>query len=175
VFRVKRGAAKVEGNRAARSTLKLCCLVNGIDMRDAGTLSTVASIVAGFGVAMLFFRIQRELHMKDQHEQDWIPKSDWLLIAATLTSLLLVILPIVSLNAAHNRLLKIPPAACAAASILVAGYIPAILAHYRLLFGRRRSGRRANPEPAERNKIIATVVVAVGVFIAVLLTLDTAT
>ena len=144
-------------------------------MADHGTLSTVASIVSGFGVAMLFFRIQRELHMKDRHEQDWIPKSDLLLIAATLISLLFVILPIVSLNVEHTQLLRIPAAACAATAVLVSGYIFSILAHYRLLFGRGRSGRRVNPEPAERVLIILTILIAIAVFTAVFLTRRPAT
>lgn len=32
-------------------------------MADANSLTTIASIIAAFGMAMLFFCIQRELHM----------------------------------------------------------------------------------------------------------------
>ena len=37
---------------------------------------------------MLFFRIQRELDMKKQGERIWLPVADWLLVAATVVSLL---------------------------------------------------------------------------------------
>ena len=55
---------------------------------DTGTLATVASIISAFGAAMLFFRIQRELDMKKQGERIWLPVADWLLVAATVVSLL---------------------------------------------------------------------------------------
>lgn len=139
-------------------------------MADSGTLSTVASIIAGFGVAMLFFRIQRELHMGERDETVWIPQADWLLIAATLISIVLVILPLVSIDLRDSAVAKVPYSACAASSVLLAGYVLSILAHYRLLFGRKRSGPRDNPEPAERVLVVLTVVIAVPVFAAVLIT-----
>lgn len=117
-------------------------------MADSGTLSTVASITSGFGVAMLFFRIQRELQMGKEGEPVWIPMADWLLVCATLVSLLLVILPLVALSAPEGLLLRLPSAACSASSILVAGYILSILAHYRLLFGRKRTGPRSEVNDA---------------------------
>jgi hypothetical protein len=40
---------------------------------DAATLATIASVISAFGAAMLFFRIQRELSMKEQGEQIWLP------------------------------------------------------------------------------------------------------
>jgi uncharacterized membrane protein len=138
-------------------------------LADSGTLSTVASITSGFGVAMLFFRIQRELQMGERDEIVWIPQADWLLIAATLVSLLLVILPLVSLDLRNTSLINLPAAACSASSMLLAGYILSILAHYRLLFGRKRSGPRENPEPAERILVWITIVLAAVIFIAVLI------
>jgi hypothetical protein len=138
-------------------------------MPDPGTLSTVASITSGFGVAMLFFRIQRELQMGREGEIVWIPVADWLLVCATLVSLLLVILPLVALSPAAGVLNRLPQAACAASSILVAGYILSILAHYRLLFGRKRTGPRYNPEPAERVLVFTTAALAAAVFAIILL------
>ena len=119
-------------------------------MSDSGTLSTVASIIAGFGVAMLFFRIQRELVMREKNEQIWIPYSDWLLIIATLISLILVILPLILSSFVPSFLSGLPSAACAAATIMVAGYIMGILAHYRLILSGKRLGPRDNPEPSEK-------------------------
>lgn len=62
-------------------------------MADASSLATIASIISAFGGAMLFFRIQRELAMQGAGEPIWIPWADRLLIAATLISLLLVVVP----------------------------------------------------------------------------------
>ncbi len=137
-------------------------------MNDTGTLATIASIISGFGVAMLFFRIQRELQMAGENEINWIPWADRLLIGATLISLLLVILPLVALPGTSLVVLStLPRAACAAAPLMVGGYIIAILAHYRLLFGGTRQGPRVNPEPAERLVVWMSLILAVTVFLAI--------
>ncbi len=138
-------------------------------MADAATLGTVASIISGFGVAMLFFRLQRELQMSDKREVNWIPWADRLLIAATLVSLLAVILPLVAFKAVPIVTDRLPSASCAAAVIMVSGYIVGILAHYRLWFGTKRSGERSNPEPSERVVVFITIALAAGVFLAILI------
>lgn len=140
-------------------------------MFDSSTLATVASIISGFGVAMLFFRIQRELQMHEKDETVWIPSADWLLISATLISLLFVILPIVAISKDTMLAHKIAASACSASSILVAGYIFSILAHYRLLFGRNKGGPRDNPEPAERILVRLTIIIAAIVFVLVFIQL----
>lgn len=119
---------------------------------DAATLAGVASVISAFGAAMLLFRIQRENDMREKDEPVWLPMADWLLVVATTLCLLLVIVPVVSF--ADTRL---PAAAAGTAAILVAGYVPAIMAHYRIVFtreglfwGAEREGPRYNPEPAER-------------------------
>jgi len=63
---------------------------------DRGTLATIASIISAFGVPMLYFRIERELRMRKKEEIVWLPAADWLLVGATLVSLLLVIVPLVT-------------------------------------------------------------------------------
>jgi glucan phosphoethanolaminetransferase (alkaline phosphatase superfamily) len=126
---------------------------------DYGTLANVASVTAAFGAAMLFFRIQRELHMNEKKETVWLPLADWLLVAATLICLLGVIVPI-----AFNLRVTIAAACAVASVILVAGYILGIMAHYRILFGQMRKGPRINPEPAERVVVWLTTVVALAVF-----------
>ena len=133
---------------------------------DVGMLSTIASIISAFGIAMLVFRIQRELEMHKAREINWIPNCDWLLVSATEISLLLVLLPLLVVPRT-SRWIALPTAACASASVLVAGYIPAILAHYRLIFSGKRFGPRTNPEPSERLIVLATV--AAAVLIAVLM------
>ena len=119
---------------------------------DSATLSTIASIVSAFGAAMLFFRIQRELAMGNDGEIIWLPVADWLIVVATLMGLMLVIVPLV-IGVDPKGL---PAAASGSAAILVAGYVLAILGHYRILFrhkwlfwGELRVGPRYNPEPSE--------------------------
>jgi hypothetical protein len=142
-------------------------------MADASTLATVASIISGFGVAMLFFRIQRELQMHEKMEPNWIPWADWLLVYATLFSLVLVLLPIVAVPSSVTFTRRIAASACAGALVMVAGYIFGILAPYRLIFGTGRVQAdlpHENPEPAEKYIVITAFVVAVGIAGAVFVT-----
>ena len=129
---------------------------------DSGTLAGVASIIAAFSAAMLFFRIQRELAVPPPN---WIARSDWLLLASSSLSLLLVISPLLLLPPSNPIYHVLPSAACAGATVCVAGYPFAILAHYRLLLGRTRSGPRENPEPAERWIIVTTWLVSLSAFV----------
>jgi len=101
------------------------------DHIDSGTLARIGSVIAGFGAAMLFFPIQRELHMERRDERIWIPIADWLLIGATLLCLIFVIV-LITLSAGF----KIPTMATGLSAVLVAGYIFAILGHYRIICDR---------------------------------------
>jgi len=114
---------------------------------DNNTIVTVASVISGFGSTLLVFRIQRELQMQSQSELIWIPWADWLLFAAVFLSLLVALLPLL---AGFPFATRMASAACTVAIVLVAGYVPAILAHYRLIFSGKRCGPRNNPEPSER-------------------------
>lgn len=136
-------------------------------MLGASDFITIASVAFGFGAAMLFFRIQRELEMERAGEPRWVPWADSLIVLATLSSLLLVLLPLLILGQAA---VAVAGAACTASAVLVAAYIPALLAHYRLVFGKGRSGPRNNPEPAEGVIAFGGFVLAVGAFIWKLLT-----
>ena len=134
---------------------------------DAGTLANIASVIGAFGAAMLFFRIQPENEMRLRNEIVWLPLADWLLVAATTLCLLLVIFPLTMVSDQ-----KLPSAAAGSAAILVAGYVPSIMAHYRIVFvrerlfwGRKRKGRRRNPEPAERILFWSTVGAALAFFL----------
>jgi hypothetical protein len=136
-----------------------------LDDQYLNMLVTVASIITGFGIAMLFFRIQREIDMHSKGETIWIPSSDWLMIYAILISLLLVILPAILNYNSTGLFAKIPRASSIASIILVIGYIPGILAHYRLIFGMKRKGPRENPEPPERLIILATKFCSIVAFV----------
>jgi len=152
---------------------------------DAGTLASIASIISAFGTAMLFFRIERELQVAKEEEHVWLlhaelqapkeegfefvrlPYADWLLVGATLIFLLFVILPLLIC-----RDLTLPTAASGAATTLVAGYVLAILCHYRIafdknfvIFGDKRKGKRTNPEPSERFFVGLFLAAGIAVFI----------
>ena len=137
-------------------------------MPETSDLTTVAGIIAGFGVAMLFFRIQRELEMGKAGERVWIPWADWLIVIATLCSLLLVLLPLLILS--QNNIAKaVSTSACVASVVLLTGYVFAILAHYRLLFSCGRSGPRYNPEPSERILVFLSTIIAGSLALSILI------
>ena len=94
--------------------------------------------------------------------------ADALLITAILFALLLVILPIVAFGRLSGFPAKLTRSACSVTCILLSGYLFAILAHYRLLFGERRRGERQNPEPAEKWSLISTAIVSAVVFVVLL-------
>lgn len=125
---------------------------------DSGTLSTIASVIAAFSIAMIFYRVQREVAMHERGEIVWLPWADYLLLTAALLALFGVILPLVAAHPSSWAFRSIPGPACSAATILVGLYPVAILAHYRIIFGTERTGPRVNPEPAE----LITVVLAVS-------------
>lgn len=128
---------------------------------DHSSLLTSASIIGAFGMSVLIFRIQRELDMESKGEVTWIPLADWALLAATVMSLVVVVMLLIygDLNSKAQQLL-------ASATTLAIGYIPAVLAHYRLPFKFGRSGHRSNPEPAEAVVVALSVAAAIAVFLA---------
>jgi hypothetical protein len=131
---------------------------------DSGTLSTIASVIAAFGAAMLFFRVQREISMSERGEINWIPVADWLLVVATIVSLLLVIVPLTICDPGTTFFKVVPAASCAGSAILLAGYPFAVLAHYRFILRGKRAGARTNPEPPEAWIVAVTAVAAIGTF-----------
>ena len=124
------------------------------------------SLIGAFGVAMLVFRVQRETDLQEKAINagkkpiTWLPIADRLIVVATLECLLLVVVPLVL----YPDVKRISLAAVGSAAILVAGYMFAILAHYRIimkrkwiLFGHERAGPREQFEPPE---VIVTLAVA---------------
>jgi hypothetical protein len=127
---------------------------------DRGTLATIASVISSFGIAMLFFRILRQLEMGKKGEAIWLPVADWLLVLAIILSLLVVIVPLLILSQT-----ALPAAASGAAAIMVAGYVFAILGHYRIFFGGKRTGLRDNPEPWELFFVVVALIAALCFFL----------
>jgi hypothetical protein len=101
-------------------------------MIDPGTVVTVAGILSGFGITVMMFRIQRELerrgrfdHVSRGHRFAW---ADWLVIVPVSASLLVVAM--VMTLGAGRAVLRFATALCSGSASLMAGYLPAILAHY---------------------------------------------
>lgn len=139
-------------------------------MNDTSTLLMVASIIAGFGATIFTFRLQREIQMTEHNMLAWIPCADRLVVSSVLLSLLVVILPLVSVSAPSEMVWRIAASGCTMSVDMLAGYVPAILAHYRLIFGDHTKAHW-NPEPAERRIVLATVVLGAAAFLVVLLNL----
>jgi len=105
--------------------------------------------------------------MEDEGEVTWIPRADTLVLAAGVLSLIGGVLPL--LVAAGSRVaVAISSSACAASVAALAGYIPATLAHYRLILRSGGARPRGNPEPAEKTIASWTAVVSVALAIVVL-------
>jgi hypothetical protein len=133
-------------------------------MLDQSTLLTIATLIAGFGATVLVFRVGREVEMSRRGETTWVPWCDWLMVAATVSSLVLGVLP------SATGMVPVVPATIlgmavnSAATVLIVGYIVAVLAHYRLILGGGRTGKRTNPEPSERWITLLSVVCALVIF-----------
>lgn len=98
-------------------------------------LATIGTVIVGFGIAAFVFRIQRELQQAEARYVSWIPWADRLLIGVVTVVLLLVLFPI-ALAGGDSRIWaagRLPAAACSGSVIALAGYIPALLAHYRFI------------------------------------------
>lgn len=136
--------------------------MNSVSIYDASDIATVASIVAGFGSTALAFRLERHLQQLplEREEHSWLPVADWLLIAANAIALLLVLAPLLIFDLST---IQFPRAACAAACVLLAGYVFAIQAHYRLIFG---AGKRYENPPSRRVTATAEWIIAVASVLA---------
>lgn len=131
-------------------------------------LIAIAAMIFGFGIVVIMFRVQRELWVQEHHPdwQYWTSWADWLVLASVP---LVGCLTIVSLLAFPGTRLgeALAAASCGSAVLLQIGYIPAIMAHYRIFFGRQRRKDgipRAQGEPAEKVLVILTVVIAMLAF-----------
>lgn len=134
-------------------------------MSENTPLISVAGIVIAFGVAVLVFRLRRELEMADKGERAWVAFSDWLVIIAMGVASLFVILPLLAGDSASSA--RLPRAAAALSVVLALGWVPSILAHYRLILGPSRTGPRHNPEPGELLVVFLSVLVGVAAFLVV--------
>jgi len=136
---------------------------------------TVASILSGFSISVFMFRLQRELHVRDQHPDwpNWLAWADYLVIATFVVSLLLVVLPLVSVPQPGHFAFSVAAASCAASSLLLVAYPFAILDHYRIEIGTWRTREGESPkarhkgEPIEKAIVVSAGIIAALTFVAV--------
>jgi hypothetical protein len=126
---------------------------------------SVASILSGFGITVFMFRIQRELQVRERTSDvaTWLAWADYLVLAAITLSLILVVLPLVTIPHVIG-VLAVASASCAAAAILLAAYPWAILYHYRIVLGTKRQGQRLPGEPGEKIVVISAAIIAAVTF-----------
>jgi hypothetical protein len=136
---------------------------------NSEVIATIASLITAAGVTMLLFRVQREDRMRRENQPTWLPAADALLLASTTASIGLVLVPLLMFE---SELLsrRLPTAGCVASVVALGGYMFALPAHYRIIFGTKRQGPRTNPEPAELTIIIGTAVLVAGLFVTSLIT-----
>ncbi|MFC3740436.1 hypothetical protein [Paractinoplanes deccanensis] len=152
------------------------------------TLAALGSVIVGFGIAAFVFRLQRELHFLDEQRRAhqagepgpayWLPWADRLLIGVVTIGLLLVLFPI-ALSGGTSTFWagRVPAAAASGSTVALAGYVPALLAHYRfgprparkwIWFGPSLKDRSAG-EPAEKVVVLVSALLGIGAAAASLL------
>ena len=126
----------------------------------------VSAIVVGFGVTAIMFRVQRELFVYEQLKIKtlWLSWADYLILGSVVLAVFGATVPLLVAPGPPQGLLALAASSCVAAVILQAGYVPSILAHYRIELGARREGHRAKGEPVERRFVIGTTLLAAASF-----------
>ena len=128
-------------------------------------LITAITIIMGFGITVFMFRLGREANTEQREK--WVALSDYLIFAsialAVASLLLLFVVPVIT-----SWKSAVAIAATVAAILLQAGFIPAILAHYRIAFGKHRTDARSWAEPWEIAWFVLTLVVAAVAFVSTL-------
>jgi len=84
--------------------------------------------------------------------------SDFLLFAGAIVSVVFVIVPVVMKEYSH--LDRTARSSLFFSVVLALGWLPAILAHHRIVFGKSRTGERQNPEPLEVVWILVSLAAA---------------
>jgi hypothetical protein len=123
----------------------------------AGDLLALAAIIIGFGSTVIMFRIQRELKMEREGEPMWLSCSDSLIFVSVGLCAAFVVLLLAAVTPCR---VAVASAAGAASIVLEAGYVPSILAHYRIGIGTSRKGKRERCEPWECGFVALSFVAA---------------
>jgi hypothetical protein len=125
-------------------------------------LIAVSTIVVGFGVTAVMFRLQRELYVLETLKIEilWLAWADYLILGSVTLAVFGATVPLLIFSKPSDGLIALAASSCVGALVLQVGYVPAILAHYRIEFGARRQGRHAKGEPVERLFVIGTSILA---------------
>ena len=131
---------------------------------------TVASILSGFSISVVMFRIQRELGVRDRHPRwpNWLAWADYLVLLAFVLSLTLVVLPLVVFPDPSRFLFSVAAGGCAASSLLLLAYPFAILDHYRIEIGTWRTKKGEKPQARHKGEPIERVIVVIAGVVAAL-------
>jgi len=107
-------------------------------------LIAVATIIVGFGVTVIMFRVQRELWVRDKHPDwpNWLAWADWLILVSVALAVFFVVTPLLAFPIVTKWREALAAGSSVSAILLQVGYIPAILAHYRIEVGTQRTGAR---------------------------------
>ena len=129
---------------------------------DTADLIAVSAIVVGFGVTAMMFRVQRELYVLEvlKIETLWLAWADYTIIASVMLAVFGATVPLLVFPTLPESVIALSASSCVGAVILQAGYIPSILAHYRIEIGTARTGSREKGEPAERLFVIGAFIIA---------------
>src|SRR5215469_7841049 len=140
-------------------------------MMGAPEIISASAIVAGFGVTAIMFRVQRELYVRETLKIDilWLAWADYLILTSVALAVFGSTAPLLVAPIVPRTVVAIAASSCVAALILLAGYVPAILAHYRIELGAKRRGPREKGEPIERWLVITFGILAAISFTATLL------
>lgn len=132
----------------------------------ATDLIAVSAIVVGFGVTAIMFRVQRELYVSETLKIKvlWLAWADYLIVGSVALAVFGTTVPLLLLSKPSERLIALAASSCVSAVVLQAGYVPSILAHYRIELGKQRVGPHAKGEPIERWFVVGTSMLAVAAF-----------
>jgi hypothetical protein len=131
---------------------------------------SASAIIAGFGVTAIMFRVQRELYVREVLNIKilWLAWADYLILASVALAVFGATVPMLAVPNAPRPLVSVAASSCVAALFLLAGYVPSILAHYRIQLGAEREGPRDMGEPVERRFVIGSALSAGFAFAATL-------
>jgi hypothetical protein len=134
-------------------------------------LIAVSAIVVGFGVTAIMFRVQRELYVLEVLDVGvcWLAWADYLILGSIGLAVFGATVPLLLAPAPPQLLIALAASSSVAAVVLQAGYVPSILAHYRIELGAKRKGPREKGEPVERRFVIGSAVCAAALFAVTLL------
>ena len=140
-------------------------MVLGETMGSEGIISACA-IVAGFGVTAIMFRVQRELYVREvlKEKTVWLAWADYLVLGSVVLAVFGATVPLLAASKTPRPVAAVAAASCIAALVLLAGYVPSILAHYRIELGARREGSRVKGEPIERGFVVGSLICAAAAF-----------